>query len=371
MMARMFCVASLLTVLLGCGAEPSSTHTVVAEPARAERKVPVEAIRVETQQIRAVVVATGTIAAKQTSNIGPLVEGVIEEVMVRVGDRVKKGDPLFRTRAAIYLRQAAEAEAAVRVAEANLQQANRNYTRSLELEQKRLVSRAERDNAETAVSVARAGVEQARARRGTAQQELADTVVRAPFDGAVTGRTVDEGVFMSNRFSGMGNSSVLQLQELGIVGAIVRAPEAQIASLGIGLPAKLYVAGFDEPFDSAVLILNDLVDPATRTVELRLPILNPDYRVKPGQFVRAEISATPVSALVVPSAAVHGLGDSRHVFVIEGDHVNRRTVSAIDLDGERVQIISGIEQDELVAVSPIALADGDLIIAAEGPRVAG
>ena len=162
------------------------------------------------------------------------------------------------------------------------------------------VSKAQVDAAETELAVARAQKAQAQAALGTAQQALADTITRAPYDGVVTARMVDEGVYLNNRFSMGGQSAALELQELGIVAAIVNAPQEYVDAFRRNMPARVYIEGFEQPFDSTVYIINDRVDPESRMVELRLPIRNPDYRISSGLAVRAEISVPPVQAIVLP-----------------------------------------------------------------------
>ena len=133
----------------------------------------------------------------QRSNLGALVLGPVDRIFVRVGDRVAKGAPLFRTRQADYQRRLNEALAAVRLARAEAQQAERTNERVQALKPRGFVSLSRVDEAETAVAVAKARVSQAEAVAATAQQALNDTIVRAPYDAVVTSRNVDEGVYLS------------------------------------------------------------------------------------------------------------------------------------------------------------------------------
>ena len=132
------------------------------------------------------IAGTGTIVAHKTSSLGPLVEGRIENIHVNVGDRVEAGAPLFQTRSEIFKLKVDEAKAAVAVAEARLRQAELAWGRIGPLAERGVTSQANRDIALSAANVAKAEVEAARARLHQAEQDLADTVVRAPFRAAVT-----------------------------------------------------------------------------------------------------------------------------------------------------------------------------------------
>ncbi len=343
--------------LLGCGdggrdkiivQDTGSINTNIAE----EESVPVELAVVRRVQIEKTVFASGTITAKQTSNIGPLVEGVIEKIFVKVGDRVKLGDPLFQTRKVDFERRVDEAKAAMNLANIRGVQAKRNYDRAKELASQENISQARLDDVETSFQIAGAEKLQAKAALETAEQQLADTVVHAPFDGVITARNVDEGVYLSNRFSMGGSSAVVRIQEISIVAAIVQTPEENLGLLALNQPAKVQIQGHEEGYDSFVYILNDLVDPQTRTVELRLPIRNEDYAIKPGQFAEARIILPPQELLVIPRSAIVSVGNTIFVFVIQNNVVNRIAVEAREFDTEHMEIVNGLQEGDSIVLSP-------------------
>jgi multidrug efflux pump subunit AcrA (membrane-fusion protein) len=112
---------------------------------------------------------SGTIAAKQTSNIGALAEGVVERVFVKVGDRVKKGQPLFRTRQVDFQRKVDEAKATLAIASAQSNNAETLYQRYANLIDKDAVSRVDYEDIRTKAEVAKAQVALREAQLLTAQ----------------------------------------------------------------------------------------------------------------------------------------------------------------------------------------------------------
>lgn len=329
------------------GPAPARVHVVKPKPASVQGKV----------------VATGTIGSKQTSNIGPLVAGVVEKISVNVGDHVRKGDPLFQIRPALYEREAEEAKANLAFAQAQRDNARRGLDRMKKLAEDGYAAQAKLDDAQTAYDVAAADVAKREAELKTARRNLDDTTVRAPFDGTITKRFNDEGVYLTNSFRGGTESSVLQIQENHIVVAVVFAPEQHLKSLRLKQKALVYVETQPEPRESYVLVLNDMLDVATRTVELRLPIDNSDYALKSGQFARAEILTEEKTAYMTPRRAVLQDDDGPFVLVRKGDVAQKTRVIIDDDGGPEIAILEGIAaSDDLVVPNGEPVGDGDRIV---------
>ena len=138
--------------------------------------------------------------------------------------------------------------------------AERTNERVQALKPRGFVSLSRVDEAETAVAVAKARVSQAEAVAATAQQALNDTIVRAPYDAVVTSRNVDEGVYLST-FGVGGQSSILEIQEVAFVAAIVSFPQDKLGQVQRNQPARLFIEGFAKPVSYTHLTLptSDLV----------------------------------------------------------------------------------------------------------------
>lgn len=346
----------MAVLVTACGSQSDGAEKPQTEATQTAPKV--EVAIVEQSNLSEPVQGQGTIAAFQRSNIGALVQGPVDRIYVRVGDRVARGAPLFRIRQADYQRRVSEALAAVRLARAEAQQAERTNERVQALKPRGFVSLSRAEQAETDVAVARARVSQAEAMAATAQQALNDTVVRSPYDAVVTSRNVDEGVYLST-FGVGGQSSVLELQEVGIVAAIVSIPQDRLGQIRRGQPARLFVEGFAQTFDSRVTVINDKVDAQARTVEVRLPLRNPSYEVKPGLSVRAEITTPPRPALVLPRRAIAGDSAAPFAFVIAGGAIRKTALRIRPIDFDRVEVITGLQAGQRVVLNPAStLRDG-------------
>ncbi|MEQ8267698.1 MAG: efflux RND transporter periplasmic adaptor subunit [Parvibaculum sp.] len=357
-------IAGLLA-LSGCGEEeeaqnaPEEALTVFASP-------------VTKVELAEPVTGTGTIAAHKTTVLGPRVDGIIEEIMVRVGDRVSEGQPLFRTRNAEWKLKVAEIENAVGLATAEANNAQKGFARASELHGKGFVSNGKLDDARAARDAANARLGMAKAQHATARQMLDDCVVTAPFDGVITKRDVDEGKFMATRMGGMGGDSggVLQIMKIDIVAAIVNVPEIHLSTFKLGSKGTIFLDGLDKSYDSYVAVINDRIDPVTRSVEVRLPIANKDYEVKPGLFTRVEIHPEPRAVLALDRAALMGSEAQRHVFVAENGRAKRVPVTVRQIDATRVEVLSGLKEGDRALSGPNAplLIEGMAVHIEGGPE---
>jgi RND family efflux transporter MFP subunit len=330
-------------LLLGaCGSAEEATPALDEV---SDAPVRVSAAAVTRQSLVEPVFGTGTIAAHKTTDIGPRVNGTIEEIFVQVGRRVEEGDELFRTRPVDYRIRVKEAESLARLARAEAQKAERDLRRVEQLHRQGVASESRLDDVRTAHEMAAARRDQAAAAVEQARQNLADTLVRAPYRGVITRRYVDEGAMIS---TAGGSRPVVQLMKVDIVSAIVQIPEVHLPRVSIGTPARVRVDGTDGVYESEVYILNDRVDPDSRAFEVRLPIRNPDYKVKPGLFAEAELLPEPREAMVVERAAVLGTDGARYVFVEEDGHAVRRAVRIRELDALRLEVLAGLAPNERV-----------------------
>tara|TARA_R110000868_G_scaffold244926_11_gene501462 strand:- start:8291 stop:9418 length:1128 start_codon:yes stop_codon:yes gene_type:complete len=311
------------------------------------------------------VVGSGTIAAVKTTELGPRVTGIIDKVYVAVGARVKAGDPLFHTRDVDIRNRVSELENQVKLAQADVRNAGRAYKRSNELHEKGFVSNGGLDNAQAARDSANARLGIATAQLASAKQMLEDCTVLAPFDGVITRRDADEGKYMSTMggMGGMGGGGqggqgggggggVMQIMKIDIVAAIVQVPEVDLSKIHVGSKGKVIIGSMNKSYDSEVYILNDLIDVKTRGVELRMPILNPDYEIKPGLFARAEIYPEPRKVLSLDRSAVQGTESLRYVYVNDAGKAKRTVITMRQIDATTVEVMSGLKAGERALTGP-------------------
>jgi RND family efflux transporter MFP subunit len=364
-------IGVLAAALAGCGDGGGSNKpatevpTQRAQPLAAVAPPPAPALAL-TSVTRTViaepVTGTGSIFAVRTTDIGPSVDGVIETVMVRVGDVVKKGQPLFKTRDADARLTVQELERQLALARAQLRQAQSDLGRQDKLRGGGWVSASRMDAIRTSAEVAAAQAGVWEARLAQARQHLSDTLVRAPYDGVITRRDVDEGRFMATRIPGGqgGGGGVVQIMQIDTVAAIVQTPERYLGLLKTGMPVTVRIDSVGGDFKTQVRVINHRLDLATRTVEVRMALPNPDFRIRPGLFCRAEFATEGRSVLTVDARAVFGPEGARYAFLARDGRARRVRLSVRPLADGRLEILSNVPEGTKFLMGPGAesLTDG-------------
>jgi membrane fusion protein, multidrug efflux system len=189
-----------------------------------------------------------------------------------------------------------------------------------------------------------------------ARKNLKDAVLRAPEDGVIARRSVEPGSTMGP------GVPALVLMQTRTVRAIAPVPEAQIARVRVGQPARVAVAALGREFTGTVYEIGVVADPLTRTYPVKISLGNSEGALRVGMVVDAFLSLPgDAPGLSVPREAVrideHG---SSCVFVVGGDQkLQRRRVDLVGFSGERIALRAGVNEGERVVVSGTPmLADG-------------
>jgi RND family efflux transporter MFP subunit len=303
-----------------------------AAAAQAAAKVRIEAVRLET--VQAPIEIAGMVRPVRRATLAAKLMGSIEEMPVTLGQRVKVGDVLIRI-------SAGEVSARLAQAQAQLGQAEFDLARERDLLAKSASTADIVRNLETRVALSKAAVREAETLLGYA-------VIRAPFDGVV-----------ERRFAEVGDLASPGLALLEVEGSDSFQVEADIPdSLSVGLkqglssPVSIPSAGL--AFTATISELSSSADPSAHTVTARFAV-PAGVEVRSGQFARVQLAGAPTRRLLAPSAAVSRDGQMERVFVEDGGHraVLRLVRTGADV-GDRVEILSGLDDGERLVVSPPA-----------------
>jgi RND family efflux transporter MFP subunit len=322
----------------------------------------VKVVRVKRGNISVPIVATGTIFPEYESKIGPKISGTIEIVHVDEGDKVQKRQPLVQLDQKNLLIAVRQGQAAVRVAEAQLKEAEvrvenlkKERKRLANLLKKNVISQQKYDDVDTAYSMAVTGIEvigaQILSRRenlAMAEQKLSDTIIIAPFSGLIVKRFINQGEFVST----MPPSPLFVIMNIDTVKTEISLPEIHVARIHIGNPVEVTVDAYPgNIFKGKVSTINPMVDPVCRAFTVKVAIPNRDHRLKSGMFTRVTIY--PIihkGALIVPFKSVMKRAGSAVVFVIEGTTVRLRAVTAGITNEREIEVLDGLQEGEEVVV---------------------
>ncbi|MGC8761595.1 MAG: efflux RND transporter periplasmic adaptor subunit [Bryobacteraceae bacterium] len=376
----------VLVLLAGCQKEPPRAAPAPAAGAAAQPVVQLDAaslaqagIRVEPVQERRVAVsvrANGRLAANEehTWRVGAITDGRIIQVLVRVGDRVEKGQVLAR----MFSHDVHESRAMYRraVAEYNRLQSNLEYARRQRDRIRRLLemkaasqeqldtAENELRNAETALRAAEIEVNRTRQHlvefleipiEGPDHREPgADTYVeadlipiRAPASGVVISRLVTAGSVVQ------ASSELFVISDLSTIWVIAAVQEEFLSRVRPGMMARVSVQAYpDRPFMGRVLRINEKLDPETRTVQAIIEIDNRHGLLKPEMYGVVELeSGASEPGLYVLQSAIQDVNGQPTVFVETGPgRFEPRPVETGRAIDRLVEVRRGLRAGERVAV---------------------
>jgi membrane fusion protein, multidrug efflux system len=332
----------------------------------------VELAKAYRAPLAAEITVVGNLIGDATVSIVPRTAGRLQELSVRLGDRVNRGQRLAKIEDFEIVEQVKQAEAAqevslatIRQREADLQLAETNVERSRSLFERQLLPKQTLDDNEARyqaalaqLDLARAQTTQSKARLDELRINLANTVITSPVNGFVAKRNVDPGAFVSQ------NAPVADVVDITRVRLVANVVEKDLKELETGNTTRVQVDAFPgETFTGRIARVSPVLDPATRTAPIEIEIPNPDYRLKPGMYARVGITtAAKKDALVLPSSAVVDLGGRRGVFQLQNDTAVFRTVQVGTEQGMLVEILGGLtDGDEVISTGAGALRDGDRV----------
>jgi HlyD family secretion protein len=335
----------------------------------------VELAKVSRTSLNQEVTVVGNLIGDATVSIVPRTAGRLQEVYVRLGDRVSRGQRLAKIEDFEIVEQVKQAEAAqevslatIRQREADLQLAQTSAERSRNLYQRQLLPKQTLDDNEARyqaalaqLDLARAQNAQSKARLDELRINLANTVITSPVNGFVARRNVDPGAFVSQ------NAPLADVVDIGRVRLVANVVEKDLKELESGNQARVQVDAFPgETFTGRIARVSPVLDPATRTAPIEIEIPNPSFRLKPGMYARVGITTQiKRDALVLPSSAAVDLGGRRGVFQLQNDVAVFRSVQAGIEQGTIVEIVSGLKEgDEVISTGAGALRDGDRVAVA-------
>jgi RND family efflux transporter MFP subunit len=330
--------------------------------------------------------ASGYVTARRRATVSSKVTGKVLEVFVEEGKAVKKGQVLARlddsqVRAALAVARAqlATARGAAAEDEARLREAERQFNRLNQLVQEKVVGRAEVDTAQSQVeslkariALARQQVEVAQSQVAAFEVDLADMVVRAPFDGVAISKDAQPGEMISPVSAGGGftRTGICTIVDMSSLEIEVDVSESYINRVKPNQPVEAILDAYpDWRIPAHVITTVPTADRQKATVRVRIgfeglePRILPDMGVKVSFFNErqpdAASGAPPKPRLVVPKAAVRSDAGQSVVFVVREERAERRAVTTGPAEGEQIEIVSGLNAGERIVVEGVnGLVDG-------------
>jgi HlyD family secretion protein len=309
-------------------------------------------------EVKKTTIITGKIEPRNEVNIKPQISGIITQLMKEPGQYVQQGEVIAKVKVIPDMGQLSSAEARVRLAEINQQQAQIDYERQKKLYDKQLVSADEFEKirqklrqtkeeivaAQDALQVVRDGVSKSNA-------SASSTLVRSTISGVILDVPVKVGnsVILSNTFNdGTTIASVANMNDLIFRGNI---DETEVGQLVQGMPMKITIGALqDLKFDAALEYISPKATESNgaNQFEIKAAVkVAKDDKLRSGYSANAEIVLAQVQkALTIPESAIEFSGDSTFVYIVKGEgkektYERQHVVTGLS-DGVNIEIKKGL-----------------------------
>jgi len=292
---------------------------------------PVEVADVHPQVVRDQFHALGTLEAHEVIQVVGEVNAIVKRIRFAEGQPVAAGATLVEL-------DDREIRADASRATALSEQAKANFDRAEKLSAQEVVSKQQLDDARATYKVAEAN-------EAVSSARLAKTRIRAPWAGLIGRKKVSPGAYIR---SGDEIAELARVDEMKVTFAV---PERYLNDLSVGIPVEISTPAYPgESFRGRVTVVDPIVDPTTRTVQVVARIPNPGRRLRPGLSANVSVTFAERSmALVVPDESVFAEGVQNFVYVVKPDSTVTRT--AIELgarDSSHVEVLKGLEAGAVV-----------------------
>ena len=328
-MKRIVILGFAVALLAGCTGKKTAAVTE-------EKGVLTKTARVTAATVRLTEEFTSEIEPYKENDITPAASGVhIDKIYVEVGDPVREGQLIVTLDPTQYTQQLVQ-----------LKTVEDDYNRLLPVYE--------------AGGISAQQIEQAKAQLDVQREVVANLKknieVRSPISGVVTARNYESGDLFAQQ-------PILHIMQIDPLKVIANISEQYFSNVKVGMPVKLTVDIFpDEEFTGTVSLIYPALDPTTRTFKVEVKVPNAKRTLRPGMYARTTFDMGSKESVMVPDVAVQKQVGSaeRYLYVIVGDSVaERRSVKVGRQVGDRVDILSGIEAGEPVAVTALSkLFDG-------------
>ena len=343
-MMRVTILAAGLGVILlaGCKGDGGASATVASEPIVTVGR---ENIAIATlQELRSGPPISGSLEAEQAADVRAEVGGIVLSTYADAGQRVKQGALLAKLEDTAVRDAYLSARSAVRSAEAALQLAKRNAQRAERLSQVGAIADKELESERWNATSAEGALADAKARLASADKQLRDTEVRAPFSGVVSNRAADAGDVVQ---VGSELFTLLDPRTLRLEGSV---PAEEIGRLKVGTEVEFTVNGLDRRITGRIQRINPAVDPATRQVRIYVTIPNLDQALVAGLFAEGRVATDSKRAVAIPATAVDNRGTQPTVHRINAGRVAEAGVrlGVRDEVAELVEVQAGVSEGDTV-----------------------
>ncbi len=346
-MSRALLLVLAAALALGaCGGEaPAGKAAPAASP-------PLETLVVGRESARRERVWDGVIEAVNQATLSAQTGGRVLELPFDVDDYVPAGAVVARFTDVEQQSAQRRAQAALAAAESTAREAEADYERIREIHARKLVAKAQLDQATARRDGARAALDSARAALRESAEQVDYTVIRAPYSGIVVKRHVQVGETVR---PGQALISGISLGELRVE---VQVPQSDVAAIREHRQAAVILdAASGERLEAKEVVVYPNADPQTHSFRVRLELPAQETGLHPGMTVKVAFTVGEAQRLLVPAAALLQRSEVTAVYVLDAQGPTLRQVRIGHRYGDRVEVLAGLDDGERIALDPVATGE--------------
>ena len=356
---RYFLIMMLLVVLLGgCGSRESASIEKSTSPSvQMSEEKQVEVVEVVPKAISYSLSAVGSLKTPEYVKISPKRAGIIEKILAKEGDRVRRGQVLVQLDDTDARLQVERADANVRQVEASLETNRNTLLRYQKLLESKVIPQQTYDDLTLKVKLDEARLALAKAELNLAKQNLLDHRIVSPIDGVINLKIASLGEHVNVA----PKDEILTIVQMDPLELEFYVPENWAGRIRQGSSIQFTVKAYSEERYSATLqFISPTADPSTRNVKMKAIAPNPHYRLKPGYFaeVTFSVGGNP-NGIAIPESALFSLEGKVFVYVVKQGIAHRREVETGTRFDGKVEIVKGVQKGEqVVTVGHEQLTEG-------------
>ena len=308
--------------------------------------------QVETRSITSTILATGIIRLRVGAEVrvGSQLSGIVEELNVVVGAKVKQGDTIARIDSRSLQSRLDQANAQVQVLIQEVRRGEVELERARQLDIKGLAPANDIEDRQLDLADAQARLEKARRDAAVVATDLQYAVITAPIDGTIASVSTQKGETVAASFETPTFATIIAEDALELVAMV---DETDIGTVEKANPVYFTVEAFPvDEFEGTVkqIAPKGTIISGVVNFEVMIAIDSPIDQLKPDMTANVSIHTAERDAHVLPTRAIHRDGFEQYVFIEIDGELARRNVSVGSREAEFTEIRQGLDRNDKVAL---------------------
>jgi len=315
------------------------------------KPIPVTVAKVQQNDTGDFISASGQVNAINSANLSTRMMGYVERILVKTGDKVKKGQLLLVVNNADLQAKKSQVKASITEAQAAFKNAEKDYNRFKTLFEKNSASQKELDDITARYNMAKARLEAAKQMMNEVEAQFLYTHIKAPFAGTITNRFADEGA-MANP-----GRPLLAIEAPSQFEVVARVPEQMINRIEASMSVNIYVDAIEKTLKGKVTEVSTSSANTGSQYVVKIRIATKSGALKSGMFANVQFpihqngtnSETPI---MIEATAIISNGQLKGVYTVSQQQTAvLRWLRLGRTIGNRVEVLSGLSQGESYIVN--------------------